>query len=100
VGLPDTLAGSGITLSLTGSRLPGGVGDTYDWVGFAPRGLAPSSPTLSCIPDYLDFNRPDYVVTTPAAEHAWLNRLPGGQPGPPPSGPRSSLAGSAAGPTA
>lgn len=77
MSLPDALSGTGVNQSLTGGRLPNGAGDTYDWVGFAPRGLAPSVPTLSCIPDYLDFNRSDYVTTTPAAEQVWLDRVKG-----------------------
>ncbi|QIQ06581.1 alpha/beta hydrolase [Streptomyces liangshanensis] len=71
---PNPLGGSGYTSSLLGSRLPGSAASTYDWIGFARRGLAPSVPALSCDPTYMDFDRPDYVPANAAAERAWLDR--------------------------
>ena len=75
--VPNPLGGVGLTSPLLASRLPNGAGDAYDWVGFARRGLAPSVPALTCVPDYFGFNRPDYVTTTPSAERPWLDRVRG-----------------------
>jgi len=77
VSMPGVLTGTGLGLSLLGGQLPGGVGANYDWIGFAPRGMAPSAPALECVPDYQSFNRPDYVTTTAAGEAFWLNRTKG-----------------------
>ena len=74
LGAPNALGGTGLSMSLLGGRLPNGAGAAYDWVGFAQRGLAPSSPALSCDPNYFSFNRPNYVPTTPALEQQWLSR--------------------------
>ncbi|MET8770418.1 alpha/beta hydrolase [Streptomyces sp. NPDC004658] len=74
---PNPLGGSGYTSPLLASRLPGGAAGTYDWIGFARRGLAPSVPALSCDPDYMDFDRPDYVPSAPADEVVWRNRAAG-----------------------
>ncbi|GAA2788640.1 alpha/beta fold hydrolase [Crossiella cryophila] len=70
---PDAFTGGGYLFPLTAARLPG-AGAAYDWVGFARRGLAPSSPALSCVPNYHDFNRPKYVPTSAADEQVWLDR--------------------------
>lgn len=70
--VPDPLSGSGYRQSLLGSRVPNGVGDAFDWVGFARRGLAPSVPAISCGSNTFAFNRPDYVPTTPSLEAGWL----------------------------
>jgi pimeloyl-ACP methyl ester carboxylesterase len=72
--VPDPFTGNGYRQSLLGSRLPNSVGDSYDWVGFARRGLAPSVPAISCVPDHIGFNRPNYVPTTAAIEQQWLQR--------------------------
>jgi pimeloyl-ACP methyl ester carboxylesterase len=72
--VPDPLSGAGLNLSLLGSRVPNNAGDSYDWIGFARRGLAPSVPALSCDAGYWGFNRPEYVPTTPELEQRWLDR--------------------------
>ncbi|GAA3436388.1 alpha/beta fold hydrolase [Kutzneria kofuensis] len=72
---PNMLSGTGYEQSLLGQQLPGA--DGYDWIGIARRGLAPSVPALSCEPNYQDFNRPNYVPTTPDIEAQWLNRVQG-----------------------
>ena len=77
VSMPGVLTGTGLANSLLGGQLPGGVGANYDWIGFSPRGMAPSSPSLDCVAGYQTFNRPDYVTTTPIAEAFWLNRTKG-----------------------
>ncbi|HTY71689.1 MAG TPA: alpha/beta hydrolase [Actinomycetes bacterium] len=61
-------------LATEGGNVPDGVGDTYDWVGFDPRGVGASRPLLRCIPDYFRADRPDYRPTTPALVKTWLHR--------------------------
>jgi pimeloyl-ACP methyl ester carboxylesterase len=73
LAVPDPLSGSGYQQSLLGSRMPHG--DSFDWVGFARRGVAPSVPAMACVPDHITFNRPNYVPTTPAIEQDWLGRV-------------------------
>jgi pimeloyl-ACP methyl ester carboxylesterase len=72
LAVPNPLGGDGYLNSLRGARVAGG--DAFDWVGFARRGIAPSVPAISCVPDHITFNRPNYVPTTPALEQEWLNR--------------------------
>jgi pimeloyl-ACP methyl ester carboxylesterase len=71
---PGGPGGSGLGLALRGSRVPNHVGDTYDWIGFDPRGVGASKPAISCIPDYMDYNRPSYLPYTPQIEQTWLKR--------------------------
>ncbi|WP_433493560.1 alpha/beta hydrolase [Micromonospora sp. CA-248089] len=52
------------------------VGSTYDWIGFDPRGVGASEPSISCDPTYLypGGARPDYVPAGNAEEAVWVNR--------------------------
>jgi pimeloyl-ACP methyl ester carboxylesterase len=64
-------------LSLSGrlaSWLPREVAAKYDIIGFDPRGVGSSKPALSCIPDYSDPVRPDYVPRNAKEEKVWLDR--------------------------
>ena len=69
---PGGPGGSGLGLSVLGRYVPGGAGDSYDWIGFDPRGVGASRPALSCDPGYFGYNRPGYVPTTPQLEQTWL----------------------------
>jgi pimeloyl-ACP methyl ester carboxylesterase len=71
---PGGPGGSGLYLAARGSRLPNHAGDAYDWIGFDPRGVGTSKPALSCIPNYMDYNRPNYLPLTPQLEQTWLQR--------------------------
>jgi pimeloyl-ACP methyl ester carboxylesterase len=53
------------------SHLPSNLRATYDVIGFDPRGVGGSSPSLSCDPDYFAPVRPDYVPTPLALESTW-----------------------------
>lgn len=75
--VPNPLGGSGLQLPLIASRLPGDVSATYDWIGFARRGLVPSQPALTCVPDYFTFDRPHYVPTTPQILQQWQTKTQG-----------------------
>jgi pimeloyl-ACP methyl ester carboxylesterase len=70
---PGGPGGSGLGLALLGGAVPNGVGASYDWIGFDPRGVGASEPSLSCIPDYAGFNRPDYRPES-GTEQVWLER--------------------------
>jgi pimeloyl-ACP methyl ester carboxylesterase len=72
---PGGPGGSGLVFSVLGAFVPHGVGNYYDWIGFDPRGVGDSVPSLSCIPDYFTGPRPDYVVTNGFdLERMWLER--------------------------
>ena len=71
---PGGPGGSGLIYAIFGEFVPQGAGNAYDWIGFDPRGVGASVPSLSCIPDYDGYNRPPYVPVTRQIERAWLAR--------------------------
>jgi pimeloyl-ACP methyl ester carboxylesterase len=71
---PGGPGASGIGRSVTGSKVPNGVGAAYDWIGFDPRGVGASVPELSCDPHYFDGPRPAYRTANGSTEKAWLAR--------------------------
>ena len=71
---PGGPGASGLGLSTLGSAVPQGVGNQYDWIGFDPRGVGSSIPSIHCDPGYFGYDRPDYEATTPALQTTWLNR--------------------------
>ena len=87
---PGGPGGSGLVLSVLGAFVPGGAGESYDWIGFDPRGVGSSEDALSCIPDYFGYDRPNYVATTPQLEQIWLGRSQGYAAASPPTTPRCS----------
>lgn len=74
---PGGPGGSGLTLATAGARVPNHAGDAYDWIGFDPRGVGSSKPALSCEPNYMDYNRPNYVPLSPQLENVWRARAKG-----------------------
>ncbi|MBC6460028.1 alpha/beta hydrolase [Actinomadura sp. HBU206391] len=56
--------------------LPTQIGAQYDWIGFDPRGVAGSEPTVACDPSYLypGKARADFVPANKAEEDAWRAR--------------------------
>jgi pimeloyl-ACP methyl ester carboxylesterase len=79
---PGGPGGSGLGLSVLGpviSRSFGrpDAGGTYDWIGFDPRGVGESRPSLSCDPDYFGPDRPEYVPSTPELLQVWQARSAG-----------------------
>jgi pimeloyl-ACP methyl ester carboxylesterase len=48
--------------------------DDYDWIGFDPRGVGASIPAISCKPNYLGPDRPNYVPWTPSLLNTWESR--------------------------
>ena len=71
---PGGPGGSGLGLVTLGQFVPHHAGDAYDWIGFDPRGVGTSKPSLSCIPKYFHGDRPPYVPSTPELETTWLGR--------------------------
>jgi len=74
---PGGPGGAGRSLAVIGSLVPNNAGAAYDWIGFDPRGVGASKPSLSCDSDYMGYNRPAYVPTSPQLEAAWLTRAEG-----------------------
>ena len=74
---PGGPGGSGLTLSRLGAYVPNGGGDPYDWIGFDPRGVGSSQPSLSCDGNYFPTNRPDYVPFTKTLVHFWWKKSAG-----------------------
>ncbi|KAJ1684282.1 hypothetical protein LUZ63_020575 [Rhynchospora breviuscula] len=71
---PGGPGGSGLTLSRLQGAIPNGGGNPYDWIGFDPRGVGSSEPSLACDPNYFPFNRPDYVPFDKADETFWKKK--------------------------
>jgi pimeloyl-ACP methyl ester carboxylesterase len=76
---PGGPGGSGLGLSVLGPIISQGfgrkdVGGAYDWIGFDPRGVGASVPSLSCDPNYIGPDRPDYLPITPSLLNVWKAR--------------------------
>lgn len=71
---PGGPGGSGTSYPVLRDAVPDNAGDSYDWIGFDPRGVGESRPALRCIRDYFTGPRPAYVPSTKAIERAWLAR--------------------------
>jgi pimeloyl-ACP methyl ester carboxylesterase len=69
---PGGPGGSGLTLPALSDYVPGNAGASYDWIGFDPRGVGASTPSLHCDSTYFGFDRPSYVPTKPWIESYWL----------------------------
>jgi len=71
---PGGPGASGLGLSTWGQLVPNGAGGYYDWIGFDPRGVGSSQPSLTCDPNYFDFNRPTYIPVLESTRRQWLAR--------------------------
>lgn len=71
---PGGPGGSGLTLPALSDFVPGNVGASYDWIGFDPRGVGASSPSLRCDRGYFDYDRPSYVPRKPWIARYWLGK--------------------------
>lgn len=70
---PGGPGGSGLTLPVLQQYVPDKVGESYDWIGFDPRGVGESEPAVSCDPGFGGFDRPRYVPSSPAVEQTWFD---------------------------
>ncbi len=76
---PGGPGASGLTMSVLGPIISQDfgrrdVGQAYDWIGFDPRGVGASRPSLSCDPEYFGPDRPEYVPSTPYLFRVWQRR--------------------------
>ena len=71
---PGGPGGSGLTLSRLGAYVPNGGGDPYDWIGFDPRGVGSSVPSLGCDPDYFAAGSRKPYEPGPGITRYWLTK--------------------------
>ena len=71
---PGGPGSSGRMLAGSGGNIARGIGDSYDWIGFDPRGIGASRPALACDPAAWTGLRPPYVPTKPEIMQAWLTK--------------------------
>jgi pimeloyl-ACP methyl ester carboxylesterase len=76
---PGGPGASGLSMSVLGPVISQDfgrrdVGQAYDWIGFDPRGVGASRPSLSCDPQYFGPDRPEYVPSTTRLLHVWQQR--------------------------
>ncbi len=71
---PGGPGGSGTGLAILGQFVPHHAGDAYDWIGFDPRGVGDSKPSISCIPNYFHGDRPPYVPRSRRLLRRWVGR--------------------------
>jgi len=72
---PGGPGGSGLIFAILGLFVPNGAGEAYDWIGFDPRGVGASLPSLHCDPTYSAAPRPPYDPVTRYIEAAWLSKV-------------------------
>jgi pimeloyl-ACP methyl ester carboxylesterase len=66
--------GSGLIGPILKLFVPNQAGDSYDWIGFDPRGVGSSTPALSCDASWFHGDRPPYRPTTRAIYRQWIAR--------------------------
>ena len=74
VGNPGGPGASGLGMPFVRGDVPGTAAQRYDWIGFDPRGVGSSSPSLHCNPKYFGANRPSFVPTTSSKTRYWKKR--------------------------
>ena len=67
---PGGPGGSGLSMAALGDYVPGDAGAAYDWIGFDPRGVGASTPSLHCTRGYFGYDRPELR----ARRSAWIAR--------------------------
>ncbi|MBO0866908.1 MAG: alpha/beta fold hydrolase, partial [Mycobacterium sp.] len=71
---PGGPGGSGLILSILGAFVPHNAGAAYDWIGFDPRGVGSSTPSLSCNRFFFHPDRPPYIPVTKSIMNRWVSR--------------------------
>lgn len=74
---PGGPGGSGLIMPAYQAFVPGKAALHYDWIGFDPRGVGASEPSLHCNPHYFKADRPSYVPTTHKLIHFWRHKARG-----------------------
>jgi pimeloyl-ACP methyl ester carboxylesterase len=68
---PGGPGASGTGLVALADYVPGGVGHQFDWIGFDPRGVGQSTPSLHCSSSYFGNDRPNFVPSTRKLMRFW-----------------------------
>lgn len=71
---PGGPGGSGLGLARLGSAVPKNAGMGYDWIGFDPRGVGSSEPSMTCDTKVTQPVRPYYSPTNSTRLRAWVAR--------------------------
>jgi pimeloyl-ACP methyl ester carboxylesterase len=71
---PGGPGGSGLIYSVLQGSIPNHAGESYDWIGFDPRGVGASTPAPSCNSSFFRGDRPPYRPTTRAISRQWVTR--------------------------
>jgi pimeloyl-ACP methyl ester carboxylesterase len=71
---PGGPGGSGRIYAIIQGFFPDHAGDAYDWIGFDPRGVGASRPSVSCNPKYFHSDRPPYRPSTNPIMSRWVAR--------------------------
>ncbi|HET6878309.1 MAG TPA: alpha/beta hydrolase [Jatrophihabitans sp.] len=71
---PGGPGGSGLILPILKYYVPNHAGDAYDWIGFDPRGVGSSRPSLTCNQYFFHGDRPQYRPVTGTIMHQWVTR--------------------------
>ncbi|MEO7944511.1 MAG: alpha/beta hydrolase [Marmoricola sp.] len=71
---PGGPGGSGLIYSVFQTFVPNHAGESYDWIGFDPRGVGSSTPSLSCNSNFFHGDRPPYRPTTSKIYKRWIAR--------------------------
>ena len=74
---PGGPGGSGRIFSIFQAFVPNGAGESYDWIGFDPRGVGSSTPAIACDSTFFKGDRPPYRPTTRQIHHQWVQRSKG-----------------------
>ena len=71
---PGGPGGSGLILPILQQYVPNHAGDAYDWIGFDPRGVGSSRPSLTCNQYFFHGDRPQYRPVNGKIMQQWVNR--------------------------
>ncbi len=69
---PGGPGGSGLIYSILQTFIPNDAGAPYDWIGFDPRGVGDSQPSLACDGTFFNGPRPPYEPTTKQILDQWV----------------------------
>jgi pimeloyl-ACP methyl ester carboxylesterase len=71
---PGGPGGSGLIYSVFQTFVPNHAGESYDWIGFDPRGVGSSTPAMTCDSTFFHGDRPPYRPTTRQIYTQWIAR--------------------------
>jgi pimeloyl-ACP methyl ester carboxylesterase len=71
---PGGPGASGLHLPLLADYVPGNAATHYDWIGFDPRGVGASTPSLHCNRTFFGANRPNFTPKTRALMRYWVRK--------------------------